>query len=383
MMKRKDEQKKFQFHTWLMIVLFLAMIVVPGGSFLLFGESLSTDTSENRTLAEKPELSFSTVEEFPEKYQEYFNDHLPFRKQIRQLWTNANFILLHDSTNRTVIAGDGDPTAQYSWLFLTAEGLGDSIADVEGVSAYSADEIKQMVGNMKKNTEELANKSIKTYFLVLPNKANVYREYLPDFIHFYREKSRTEEVVTAAFDDGINNLVYPKQELIDGKNDGTTYYRQDTHWNAFGSFIGFKKMMKMMEPEYDDFDYEVKYEARENFGDLIHATGIMNYLKDTVPEVTYLPENQYSLQKDEEFSKYNNVTVSINETAPIKKTLLIVGDSYRESIKKYFYRVYSRVIDLHRQDFKYAIVEKYKPDIILHENVERLSLTLKALKLYE
>lgn len=374
---------KGQFHIYATIILFLGLLFAPVFIYIIPSQRNAIDTSENRTLAKKPELSIDNLSSFPKDYEEYYNDHLPFRELIRNTWTNLNFILLHDSTNNTVIAGKEDfSDSQYSWLFLTAEGLGDSIADVEGVSTYSSDEITKMVNNIKQNTDKLAEQSIKAYFLVLPNKANVYREYLPAFIHFYKEKSRTEEVIDAATKAGVKNLAYPKEDLLKAKETGTIYYRQDTHWNAVGAFIGFRKIMNLIDPSYDNFAYDSKYETRENFGDLVHATGIKNYLKDTVPSVEYLPEQKYTLQKDEELSKYNAVTVSTNDAAPIKKTIIIVGDSYKESLKKYFYKTYSKVIDLHRKDYSPKLIQKYSPDIILHENVERLSLALLSLKLY-
>lgn len=50
---------------------------MPQIIFWFLGDYIQTDTSENRKLAEKPILEFSTILNYPKNFDKYYNDNLP------------------------------------------------------------------------------------------------------------------------------------------------------------------------------------------------------------------------------------------------------------------------------------------------------------------
>lgn len=68
------------------------------------------------------------------------------------------------------------------------------------------------------------------------------------------------------------------------------------------------------------------------------------------------------MTKDEYFSNSDN-----------DKTVLFIGDSYRENMRDYFSKLYKRVVYVHRDNYTLDLIEKVRPDIVVIEAVERLA----------
>ena len=70
----------------IMIIAFFLVLIVPPVYFEFVKESIPVDTSENRKLAEKPVFTIDKVEEYADNFESYYNDNLPFRSLIRNLF---------------------------------------------------------------------------------------------------------------------------------------------------------------------------------------------------------------------------------------------------------------------------------------------------------
>ena len=68
----------------------------------------------------------------------------------------------------------------------------------------------------------------------------------------------------------------------------------------------------------------------------------------------------------------NYLRTEFNSNSQNDKTVLFIGDSFREGMQQYFSKLYKRVIYMHRDDYKNE-VEKFNPDIVIVEAVERFS----------
>ena len=71
---------------------FLLILISPFVLSIFFNDI--DDQGENRTLAEKPVFNISTMNSFSEKYESYFNDHIPFRNIIININVNILYFLL-------------------------------------------------------------------------------------------------------------------------------------------------------------------------------------------------------------------------------------------------------------------------------------------------
>ena len=146
----------------IIIVLFISMITIPQVLAFLINDEKTISEEENRTLNEKPKFSLSTITEYPEKFDAYYNDHLPFRTSLREAWTNFNYNVLKTVDNSIVIGKD-------DWFFYRGD---SSIEDAQGVSTFSDEETEKMLSTLQKNKEKIEKYNIDFYLMIIPNKEN-------------------------------------------------------------------------------------------------------------------------------------------------------------------------------------------------------------------
>ena len=344
----------------LIILVFLMIITLPQISFwIVNGDTKEVSTTENRKLNEKPELKISTITEYPQKFDDYYNDHLPFRTELRTLWTKLNYRLFNTTVDSRVIIG------KEGWLFYRGD---NSIEQVQGTINFTDNQKERILTGIQTNAQKLKEKNIEMYVLILPNKENIYREYLPDSIIIKDQVSRTEKLVDYIQKETNINIVYPKEELLEAKKDYQIYKKYDTHWNDIGAFIGTIALQKKIDSSFSFDLNNMTIEEKDKLvsGDLANFASLNDELFEKAATVVdFYPEIQCT-------SKSNGPYTEFNSNSKNDKTVLFIGDSFREGMQQYLSKLYKRVIYMHRDDYKNE-VEKFNPDIVIVEAVERFS----------
>ena len=348
------------------IVLFIVMITVPQIAFWVIGkEDANISETENRSLASKPEFKFENIEKYPKQYEDYYNDHLPFREQLRGLWAKLNYDIFHTTIDNRILLGKND------WFFYRGD---ESIQQTQGISKFSQEEMKEICTRLQTNVDKFKEQGIDTYILVLPNKENIYKEYLPDDIKIKQTPTRTEELLKYIKNNSNISVVYPKQELLDAKENYQVYRKHDTHWNSVGALVGTIALEKTINPNfsYNLKDIEVQTVKNNQDGDLTKMNGLKGkVLEDTVTVKNFYPEIQYTIKNEDQYEE-------INSNATNEKTVLFIGDSFRYAMKDHLSKLYSKVVYIARDKYTKDVVEKVKPDIIVLEIVERYSSEIGA-----
>jgi alginate O-acetyltransferase complex protein AlgJ len=354
----------------LSVSVFALGIIAPQTASFLTGQIFSVDTSENRNLTPFPSTDLSNWRTFPSQFDSFYNDHLPFRSFFRDLWQKINLYCFNSINSEDVLLGKNEGDYSSSWLFYKNPNDGNSgVEDVQGLSSFSDQFISDAVTRMSSNISSAkANGANLTYF-VSPNKENIYRDKLPDSIRIFSEKDRVDKFVEyiKEFKSEIP-LIYPKNELLSTNETDQTYFKDDTHWNYLGGFVGFKAYMESTFPSFSEFSHDVQY-FTGNTGDLISMSGIKNLFEDKkTPSVTYLPQNSPVV---EEFANDGTVKITSCSNAIFHKTFLIVGDSFRNLMIPYFSRVFEKAIFIHRDVYTSDYFSKYNPDEVVIQFVER------------
>ena len=365
----------------IMIIAFFLVLIFPPVYFEKVKDTIPQDTSENRKLAEKPEFDLSSIISYSDDYESYYNDNLPFRGIIRTLWTKFNFYILNESTTTQVLVGKNEGSKEATWLFYQENHDGNPIKEVQGVYDFTAEEVFQIEDAIDKNMEELAKRNIEVYYTFIPNKATLYKEKLPDNITIFDQDTRVDRLIKYLEDKNTKNIINLKNYLLEAKKNGQVYHKQDTHWNEFGAFVGYKAISQTIAKDSEiNYNFEVQFpEEKLSDLDLIQMSGIKDILKDVEPKVIY--------QEDVEFTGMvlqteNEIAITECETAPVDKTIMIVGDSFRKAMIPYFAKNFKKVIFLHRCDYGPYMLDAYAPDIIVCQFLERYVNTLAEFKLY-
>ena len=368
------EKKVSKFQILVTAVGFLGLLFVPSVAWVFCHNVIGDDTSENRALAKMPEISLKNIGELPEKIEEAYNDHAPFRAPIRAMWAKLNYFGFDDSTSDNVLIGKNEGERKKSWLFYKSSLDNNSVRDAQGLKVYSESEIQASLTKIESETKKFEEKGARLYYFVAPSKESVYEEFFPENVKIYNEP-RTKKLSQYITDQGVNNYYYAYEDMLAAKESGQLYFRHDTHWNELGAFVGFKGLIKMIEPKYNNLQYNLGESKTIFGGDLAKMLDIKDYFVDEQPDVLYMESSNY--QEEKQRTKTSSIVKTKNEAAPIKKKIMVVGDSYRSAMEDYLAKSFSEVVSLHRQDYKDGMFENYNPDIVVYEFAERYSNMIK------
>lgn len=367
-------------HAKIASILFLIGIVFPGILFVALPKTETIDEQENRPLANFPD-SNTKLEDFPEDYQAYFNDHVPFRRQLKNLWSKAHYVLFHESYDDRVIIGKQEDE-KHVWLFYQADWDGDPLKEAQGAISYSEKEKEEMYETIMKNNEVVEEYGFQLYYMSGPNKESVYQEYLPDLYQTYNDSSRLEQYIQWLKEEkGYDNYLYPLEDLRVASKSHRTYYRQDIHWNDYGGYIGFLNFIHHAHPEVEDSfleDIQIS-ESEPSYleTDLIKLSGIHRIFLDEKVFVQYHPELEVGYNK-----MFQDTVIETRcEEAPIDKTIFIIGDSFRDAMIPYFERTYKHCFFMHRHHYYTIYLDWFWPDEVLLLSVERYAIDNMQLEL--
>lgn len=267
---------------------------------------------------------------------------IAFNTELTSLLTGGTYM---ESTQ--VLLGKND------WLFYKTELDGHPIWDYMGINHFSEEELAKMAANLTQMRDYFENeRGIDFYLIALPNKEMIYEENMPDTIARVNEVSRADQVAEYIWNNTDLTYIYPKQQLLDAKQNHQIYYQTDTHWNQIGAFIGMQEILKEAYGTYADVDsVSFRIDSQSFAGDLATIGGVADkYAKDTV----------YVFEKE-----------SADPAQYRDEVALVVGDSFSGFLSTIAKGYYKEVHWIYTTDFKMDMVDEYDADVIIWETVER------------
>ena len=346
-------------------------------------------------LGEKTRVEFPEefhMENYTRQLEAYYDDNAPFRSTLiswQQKFSGALervygdhlqerlTRLIYGADSETFLApqivGDIVLLGRDNWLFYAGD---DSISYYRGSNAMEQEQMAYYLGLMVQLQKLCSERDIQLQFIILPNKEQVYSEYMPSYVieDSYR---RTERFVDYVREHSDVPIIYPLSELRQAAADWQTYHQYDTHWNHAGSYIGTQALYKALGlPVTDLRDLEVTRCAATT-SDLLILGGLdasqypaeEDYAIRYRPEVT-LTEVQGDLQP---MSIYSARSDCGNDTE-----FVLIGDSFRCFMIDYLAKDFSHCVITYREtsdnrtDYPDEVVESIRnADILVMEAVER------------
>lgn len=365
--------KKTVIVSWcLMFVLFfIAPQVVYGIRYQ--GEDVNT---ENRVLAEMPELNLSTIEMFPSAFETYYNDTLPFRSRIISANSYMNYLVFKESAVPKVVVGENN------WLFYNPNGIdGDVIGDLKGETVLSDQELDAMVQNLMQVKQTIEAQGKEFVVCIVPNKESLYgNTYLPTFYRSDAEQTTADKVVEYLQQNSDLRVVYPKDELLAAMDEFPEYefcYNTDTHWNYLGSYVGAKRLMQELGYDMPALSEEnIKYEGKYSYGlDLANMMSMSSYIhEENAYYVDYVPKAQI-LTSAKDFSTEFRFTTDLEDG----KKIFIVRDSFCTAMAEYIASNFTESVMIHESYYNPAMIEIENPDIVVFQCCERYIPRLSTL----
>lgn len=356
----------------LISILFLCFLIMPNIIYRIFYDSFDHINYENRTLASKPILVLTNINEYPKKYEEYFNDYLPFRNELVKLKNLNDIFVFKNVFNRIVFLG------KEKWLFHKWN----------NTYSFNEEQLETAKNNLIHFRDELKKKNIDFIFMVCPDKQFIYSEYMPDYIKRKSIKSGTDIFVEYIKNNTDIKVVYPKEEFLKYKDKYQLYYKYDAHWNTLGAYIEYTQLMKSLNLYIDNIDnVDIKnFDGNQSYNLGVYQYNDMAYLlslnslKYYNDDKTYIISN-YIIKNYETNYYISSENFSFNSKLYNNKSnIMIIIDSFGLNMIDYIATEFKQSEFILTYSFRNEYILKYKPDIVVFETVERV---LKQICLYK
>ena len=353
----------------LYLVLLLIGIVLPAPVYLLFGKYFDQENFENRTLAEMPVLSIDTISSFPNDFNQYWMDNLPFKADLVNANGMVDYKVFGSAGSQYVIVGKN------GWLFYKGQqaNFENPEADYMGTNLFSQEELERIRDNMLRARDLLRERGTEFYIFIAPNKERVYSEYMPDAYGEPAAENRMMQVVRYLQEETDLNVLCPYDDLMAFKEEHPEiqlYYKYDTHWNNAGSYIGGRLLSEALGHPMPGLDEITVKEIDNGTYDLAQLLGLRDELRDDhVYAVAGYTSNTINTEQDEGATEFR---YSNQDGTGDPRKVYLVGDSFSTMMGIY---VASNFNDMYMNSYKaYSgawILAQEDPDICIYETVER------------
>ncbi len=364
----------FRYRNKILISTFCVILVLPSVSYPFVKRYIDTENYENRELAEKPELSVTSVTEYPAAYEAWFDDHLPYKNQLQFINRALDLVVFHSLDSDQVLLGKDE------WLFYKAA---ECIDNYRGIYSYSENELKEMEENLRFVWEWFQAKGIELVISIVPNKAEVYSRFMPDDIQVVNPVSLSQQAVEYIQQNTDVPVLYDLDGLQTASERYQVYCKYDTHWNYIGGYYGAKAILGLlgkklpectedMVVEWSESVFKAAPQQRGTTYDLSMMAGLPHLLdvrRDKKYMVNYKPEVQYEFESLESFSDID--TMHYTSDAADQRRVMMVCDSFGNLDMPYIAKEFAECSCIHYSRCTLDFLTEQKPDIVIFQFVER------------
>ena len=258
------------------------------------------------------------------------------------------------------------------WLFYTGE---KNMDDYQNVIPFTDEELALIQINLDALSKDYEEKGITLLIVIPPRKSSIYPEYMPEEIWVRGSVSRLDQLISYIDKNGKTSIMDFRSILIDAKKDRDVYYKTDTHWDEYGSYIAYREITTELAKKHPEIqphpftDYEiivknVSLDIANNIG-----TNIFNEPKATL-------QHQAEAYADFQEIKAGGRRILFSSMSnPDLPTAVIYFDSFFFPINPLLGEHFSQATYIQNYFgggiWKLSWVEKNHPDIVIIEFTER------------
>lgn len=319
------------------------------------GDGISGNISGNTTAESEPDTNFGGQEN---------NNASDVDTPVTQPYFPAR------EMNGTIFGRD-------DWMFCNYD---NSIGYYCGSNLMTEQQMKDRLSLMQRLQQICDNRGVKLEFMIAPNKEQVYSEFMPTYTieNSYKKVPRFVDYVKQ---NSSVKIIYPIDELRAAKETMSTYYKYDTHWNHYGSFIATQALYKDMGLDYVSPD-SVSYSEGSCIWGLVITAGLSwkDYERDYDHIADYKPEIELFNTDGviDHIHTEKSAVYRTDSTAQNNSNFVMVGDSFRLYMMPYIERDFSHVSIAHRDNIHDIEDDIRQADILVIECVERLDDSLNG-----
>ena len=362
--------------------MFVLVCLVPGLMLLKFdGETRSL--TENRELAGLPSApgSLEELAGWTGHFDAFVADHFGSREKLVAAYNYLHVLAGISPIKRALVGKSG-------WLFLEQTFLKDAN---RGALPLSEQELESLIDSFERRRDYLDSKGILFMVMPVPDKNSMFPEYLPDSVEFVGP-SRLEQFLQAAEGARFDHVDVPSrlQEAKDGGEE--IYFQTDSHWNHRGAWFAYLALMESLrtagyeggrtlaetDVEFIRLDPYHPSDIVKNLlglsGWIREDHGIRARVNDTAKIRAYRASDGqeydylYGPPPGQEQKHF------IRSEKRDGSRVLIYRDSYGNAMLPFLVHSFDELIYARapkNMSFDPADIERYQPDLVIYEFVER------------
>jgi alginate O-acetyltransferase complex protein AlgJ len=335
-----------------LLTIYVMVVLILIGMLNLFWNADGLDI-ENRRHHEFPKLKWSHIDQYSHDFDLYYNDNVFKRNDIILTTNEFKYEVLNINTNDKDISFGQD-----DWLFAKEYLYHD---DIDLVSLET---------ELTKRNDWCNERGIALATAIVPTKGKVYDSYL-------NSKWKDYVINDTLLQYHINQIISRNKfiDIIDLKPvlddfGGDTFYRQDSHWNSYGAFLGANYIFKTLDldqikPEQVDLNL---VESNQNLRDLLGLP-----IDQGLTSVKVTPK-QENLELDYwvryfSISQHPNKVTTISGNIKNGKKIMIVCDSFGRDLVPFLVLNFEEVVVVHdawRYLLNQKLIKEHQPDYLLY-----------------
>jgi hypothetical protein len=358
---------------WLFLVIGCCAVVITA----LIGPKISSQAyvTENRVLAAMPEPPSSPVmlAKYFDQLDHYLRDQFPMRIQLITALNKARFQLGYSHSARILVGRD-------QWLFFDS---GNHLEYYRGTRLLPG-ELADIIQGAQQRAAQVKAAGGRYYIIFPPYKPGVYPEKLPAWFPTPPQRFEVDQIFDGLADKGFTQFVDIRPALLEAKEIAPVFSPRDTHWRAFGAYIGYRALMTRIAQDLPDLapvDLQM-FERFEPIPPLVprdleamFGIGRMQYPKDSESyRSPIMPGRQIRyLTERTDWTSAHVLTTGYGGG----RTALVLRDSFSLALVPFLERHFERIVLVHyehdpndRKWFDPKLLEEYKPDVVIHEMQE-------------
>ena len=301
---------------------------------------------ENRNLKQRVKFTVSGFfdNSFQQDYESYINDQFIFRNRWIDIKSRSEYYL-GKIENNGIIYGDEE------YLFEKYSSFDNTrfLNNIEAINIF------------KDKVSSISRVSI----MIAPNSYEIYKEFLPEAAPLVPQEENIQYIYENIKDTNNIELL----EIMKENKDKYIYYRTDHHWTAYGAYLAYKEFIESIGEEPVDL-YDVDFTKVDDFyGTYFSKAKPFNVEPDTF---SYLDLSGITMNiSGEEYNsiydysqldlrdKYalflrgnNDLTVIKNNNLKNGKKILVIKDSYANSLVPYLTQNFEEIHVIDLRTFK-------------------------------
>ena len=320
---------------------------------LIFGFTAATlikpaeeySETENRTLAQMPQVSIQTVlnGEFEADYEDYLTDQFVARDGWIGFKTNVERAMMRSESKEIYFAEDDYLIEKHAGSFTTDTAVRNVAVLQQFVQQYQ---------------EQFADGHLSV--MVVPNAVEILEEKLPAYASPYDEENYLQKLA-AAMPEGV---WFDAGDVLRQHKDEEIFYRTDHHWETLAAFYVYQAWAEqygMTVPTGEEYEIET---VTDSFEGTVQSKLGIDTANDTIELYHLKTDPLYTVSKngseEVEYSVYdyqaldtkskydvffggNHARVTIRTQADNDRKILVIKDSYAHCFVPFMLEEFSQI----------------------------------------